>query len=561
MSRGDEAEEVELDLASNLDAVPPFPVLSLEVRESESGGGEVWLDGELIATASDVSDRSLFAAGKKAAGERAARRAGGVRAVRVLAVLPDGSRDRLVIDTDGRAFDASERSRRAGSVASRWAEFSRRERLLLVGSGVAALVAAGAIVGMAWPDGGGAVERAVVSSTSRSPRPAPTATQLPMLGPEGDVLTADWSVGPVADGAPVVVSGGRVVTVADGGAVIGVDPETSGRVWSTGLGEDPQELRAGQYGGRPAVFAITSTKAAVVSASSGEQVWSHDLGDGERAVMTAQGPLVLRDEVTALARAKSGEWVERVVPPAAEPVAVDGTDVLSVSDSGHWWKVSSATVPPAAQRFPSPQKGAKPRGVLTTTSSFLLFAWSGKGGKQLVQQFSWSDLTTPIRVLTAGEGGEGKPSEEAARVAPSGEWMVVDRDVVDLKSGRVTRLPQDWSTTAVLEDRAYGEPVDGQVRIVDRLGAVTTVSADDSSSSGEERAVPLMQAGPLTLFVGGQEESRLFAVRLPALDSRSSAPPSSTPAPSTPSADPKKNPKPTKPSTTTAKPSRSGGAR
>ncbi|KNX39695.1 hypothetical protein VV01_00205 [Luteipulveratus halotolerans] len=361
-----------------------------------------------------------------------------------------------------------------------------------------------------------------------------------------------------------------MVTVLDGGALVGVDARTSGVVWRVPLGRGSRQvdLSVSSADGQDLVTAITSSRAVTVNGASGAVVFDRGVGRGDEAVSTPLGVVIRRGEVSAQMRTPSGQWVTRAVPPASEPVAPWGSDLLSVNAMGQWWRVTSDRVSPAAKQLPSPAAGARPRGVLGSSGSGLLFAWTSKDGKrQLVQQYAWGDLTRPVKTVTAGRPGSGALSKDALRWSGDGTWFVLDQSLVNLATGKVVTLPADWATETVLTDRAYATPTTAGVRMVTRDGGISTDPIPDASS--DHVGMPSAQLGSLGLVVApGGDGDRLFAVTLataaaatptPAPSSATKTPakpaPStstgktSTPAPTKPKpkSPPKSTPAPTKP--------------
>lgn len=536
-------------------AAPRFPVLLLEIRDDGDGVGQVWLDGSLAADGEElaeagegpwsVDDRRLFRYALGLAGDRAGARPGSVKLIRVQAVRPGGGRDELVVDADGRAVPAraSGSPSRAGSSMAGLRGLDGRQKAVLAGVAVVAVVSVGGLVGMALPSGDGSATAAPAATTTLAPRPSATPTQLPVLGPDGRVTTARWSVGPVASGErDVVAAGGRVITVTGNDDLAGFDPVTSARVWKTSLGRGSNRasLVVWEHAGKPVVTATSSSRVATVDAATGKVVAAKALDSGDEAVATPRGVVIRQGSVTAQVQDARGRWVNRVVPPGSTPVAPAGTDVLAVNPQGQWWQVASDRVPPAQRQFPVPEQGATPRGVLATTDAGLLFAWSSKDAKkQLVQLYPWTDFGRPAKTFTAGQPGTGRFGDDAARVSPDGKHVVIDQSLVNLSTGKVTTLPNGWVTASVLNDRVYARPADEQVRVASMTGRVSAARVNDTDA-----AVPLAQINSLGLVkasTGGTSDTHLYAITLPAPPAGASAAPSTTkPAPSaTPTAPPK----------------------
>lgn len=532
-------------------SVPPFPVLDLEIREGD-GGAEVWLNGSRLTVRDEsgavvegpleVSDERLYDTGRRAAAEFAQGREGAIKAVRVLALRADGTRDRLVVNAAGEVtvLDAARRSGTSASGRRSSPRLERRQRVVLVACGLAGCLVLGVMGRLAWSGDDDRRPASAVTTTSVSAPPRATPTQLPVLGPAGDVVTARWSsVGTKSSSGPVVVTGrGDVVTVSDRGEAVGVDPRTSAVRWSITLGRGAQsvDLSLVRRGSRELVAVVTTRSVREVDPGTGTEEYRRDLTDGEEAVPTPQGVIVRQGPVSAEVRDGAGRWQRRVVPPGADPVVPMGSDVVSVNARGEWWRVTSAQVSPPLKRLPAPEKGASPRGVLASTAKGMVFGWVSKDGKkQMLQLYRWGAFERPAQTVTAGKAGTTAFGEKAAVVSADGSWLIVDQSLVDLEAGKVRPLPADWQTATVLSDRAYARPADDQLRVVSRSGVVATSEAPGVGA--DEVGIPVAQVGTLGVVVAASDgtgsERKLYGVELGPVPSTAPAPAKKpTPAPS-----------------------------
>lgn len=508
------------------ESAPRFPVLTLEVREG-ADGAEVWFDGVRVPVGADgaevleTSDARLYEAGIASAASRAAQRAGLAKCVRVLALTPDSAPEEFVVEGDGTVHRVGEAGVRRSRTSS-WGSFTRQQKAVVVGASVAAALAAGALLGVVIPSETAARGPAEVAASPTGPVP----TVLPVLGPSGEVETAAWSSAPVAgERVPVVIAAGVLVTVSADGELVGLSLDSGRQLWRyelDGASASTQLSSTTAADGVARVTAVTGSAVATVDPASGRAVMARSLDRDEEALAVHGGVVVRTAGVGASVQDPAGRWSSRVVPPGAAPLAQVGPSLVSMNAQGQWWSVTSSMVPATPARLPSPAKGAVPRGVIASTPAGLLFAWTTSDGTtQLLQQYSWSDLSKPVRTVSAGRPGAGAPRAASVSVSQDGTWVILDQDLVDLTSGKVTKLPQDWRTDIVLVDRAHAMPSEVGLRYVTRAGKVATADRPTGKN-----ASPLAQSGSLAVVASAADgvAARLYGLQLdksdPAVGSR-----------------------------------------
>lgn len=474
----------------------------------------------------------------------AARRQGSVRAVRVVATDAEGDTWPLVVTADGEVLDAPERPDGSEGRSFRW-------WWVALPVGVIALVTALAVVTMTV--GGGESPARAASTSSASAAPRPTPTQLPVPAPPGWAELASWSapVGDASGSEPVVAIAGGKVFVATGDAVAAHVTATGTQAWSE---ETDGPVTAGPAAtvvdGRRVVVAATASSVYAWSPASGKQIGKWDLSSGDEVTMTETGPVVTGQDRHGRVIV-DGELVSRVIPAEAEIVGPGEAGSLLVAGApGQVWSVGDDKVAgsPLALEAPKDTKFVR---VVAWTGKTVVAAFTATGkkadpSKVVLRSYAkgaWEPQWTSKAVPDRGD-------EDLMTVATGGAWGTYGPRLVDLRTGEVKGLPEQWRTSTLGRELGFGV-VGGRVLSVTPSG-LTAASTEEQKAPGEapedgEAPAPGAVADGRAFVIAPDGESQhLYALRVddPAATSTPSPSTSSAPAPKPSSKAPKSTPAP-----------------
>lgn len=338
--------------------VPPFPVITLQLHDDDT----VTVDGRPVEIGMDQAPTE---AGIEAVTDRVI--ADGLRAVRVRATSPDGTRFMVVTD-QGKAYPlaiAANTEKKAPSRAAR-----------AVVIGAAALVVLGGVAG--------ATAFAIATSQSQ-PAPSPSWTppnagaNLPVPAPPGYGQAASWAVEVNKSIAPVMVDGSRIALVDTTGALTVLDTDTGKPVWN---GSGRVDAQGGIH-----VSTVEGTPVLTTSSSSTISLWALDktattvepviIKTGTRATVTYLGSAPLIDLGSqTIALIVNGALTRVDVPVTATPVMATTSGAIA-ANSAHWWNLSADTQP-IEHDMPNPQGvGAQPTLISAADDDHLIVLWPG----------------------------------------------------------------------------------------------------------------------------------------------------------------------------------------
>lgn len=510
-------------------AVPPYPLVRLVMRRSEEDEGsfEGLVDGELVVQGASVDEvRSVLIA---RAAERAVSRPGMRPAIRVVGEDEDGDTFELVVTGDGEVFERPSATERAVGAQS-----GSKRRVVAVGLLLTGLLGAGVGTGAAIVLSGGDEKSASAPVIASPAAPSPTPTQVPVPGAPGWAQQAVWSV-PVgggasasADTAGVATDGRFVFAPADGGkpAVAAYDARNGQRKWRAAV---DQSLTTGPFvtkvEGAPAVVAASSSRLYAWT-PGGREIGSWKLASSQKVVSTPTGPVVTAQGSQHAQIVVGGKLATRVLPAASTAVAPgQGGVLVAAGGAGQVWSVASADVAGAAVNLEAPAK-TEFKTVVAASSRVVVAAFAPKGddaaGKVVLRAFtvgSWKPTWTSSPV---------PDSSEQAMVSPDGGWGVFGSSVVDLGSGKVVGLPQDWRTTSVNDEVGFGV-TGSQVRAVTKAGLGAGVGQSSQQDAVVAQQAPQAAAGTTAFLVAGDGDGvHLYAVPLVTPAATSPSPSSSS---------------------------------
>lgn len=450
--------------------VPLYPLVRWQIRETSDGDLEGVVDDEVVAT--DVELEPVRRAIVEAGAREAAKRIGNVRAVRMRGTGLDGSVFNVVVTAGGEVYDStptgeadrqdrtSQQSRRKAPPRYESKSGRRAARLYTAGLVVLPLVLFGAPLALL-------AAQYFDDDTAKRRPPAPPPAQLPVVAPGGYADVARWSV-PLGESAfaaaegQVAADGHRVYVAQNGGNDIGAYDAASGRrrwAYTDLSGTVVAGPALARVGGVARVVAATSSELVLLDPATGREAGKWDLpGQTVGVQITATGPVVLVDDTHARI-VVDGDLVTRVIPATGTPVAPSRNGSLVVTGGGEVWTVRSATLAGRSSRLPR-FAGYRPEAAAGWTGSRLVVSYAPRSSTSSddvrllsVAAGSWRQqwVTEPVDpIYTATE------HELGLETAPAGDWGIYGTTTVDLASGDVQGLPDDWETSVVGDVHAFG---------------------------------------------------------------------------------------------------------
>lgn len=284
------------------------------------------------------------------------------------------------------------------------------------------------------------------------PRPFPGTP------PAGFGATPRWISEPVQSGRVVAV-GDAIAYLTTGGRLTVVDAMTGAKRWSVPLpsgGTTTPPARTRIDGADVLATQVGSTLA-WWRLEDGRPAGTLTLPAQARTTFLGEAPLVGLDSHT-VAVISQGKLTRVAVPAGAYPLAAKATGRVTAASSRGWWHVRPDAAPGAVRPWEDPAgqqqaPGSAPGVVGYAGSSLLLLYPADRTGALHV--VAHTDREQDVRLSFRGRVAPVSQVTQPWWPAPSGEWGVLGRTLVDLKAGKVSDLG-DWVTTWVTHDRAYG---------------------------------------------------------------------------------------------------------
>ena len=356
---------------------------------------------------------------------------------------------------------------------------------------------------------------ALLGPGPQGPFTAPSG-KAPVEPVAGWTKQADWispSLAPVSRDAPVLEADGTIITTVkttSGTELVGLRAKDGMRLWHSPIeGEltgPPQLITRGDD---PAIVAATDNSLIRWSGLGGPgeppatQTWDFTEA-GLELVPGSPVPLLVNED-TLTARVLVDDQLQLVsLPSGGRPIAADASGtVTTVTPDGHW-----STSAPDQQRSDTsllkpPAFGSLVEEVLGTEGGTLVVSWTGGEDRSYVAGYDTADDMRPLWTTSV----LGHPTPETFRASPDGGWAIAGRAAIDLQSGQATRLPRDWVTLSVTDDRAWSTH-----DVVTRSGRVIALEERVADSRGVPGGVT---AGGLALVVAAADEGapRIYALR------------------------------------------------
>ena len=503
--------------------VPYFPCVRIELRQASPGGQvEGLVEGVVVATDPDVS--VVRGAVVSEVAEQAAAREGAIRAVRTTGVGVDGSSWDQVITADGQVLEVTAPTAPGSS--------GRPSPVVLGCAGfllVLVLAVAGVVVVVSRHPAA-----PMKAQVTRTVAPAPSPTQLPVVGPAGSSSQAAWSVPlgtPTGSTATVGIDGQRVYAADAGHQSVAAYQSSTGRAaWSAKVdGPVVAGPMLAMIDGASRVVAATNDHvyAWVPGTGAKSGSWSTGLPGAGTVRLTGTGPVVGTD-ANHVRIVVGGQLVTRVVPADATPIAPGSAGSLIVAGApGQVWSVGSAQVAGSPIVLTAPA-GTAFSAVVGSTSTRLVAAFtkttSGGSAQVVLRAFtvgSWAPLWTTVAIPSSQAALTGGGTLPLV-VSPDGSWGIYGSTTVAMSSGTTAGLPTDWQTSCVGHGLAFGVS-GGKVLAATPTGltasstAAARVTAASGAASGTSQVVPPQGGGNGFAFIIASSGSNaaLYAVAAP----------------------------------------------
>lgn len=535
-------------------SVPLYPLLRAEIRESENGEFIGLVDDAVVASDVDLEPvrQAVIAAAAKVAGKRV----GALRAIRVRGTGVDGSVFHLVVTATGEVHEATSRGL-LGTKPTSGAPPAGQGQKKIRGAGclfigllvLVPLLTLGPVVAML-------VARGMGGDTDAAPPKPHSPTQLPVVAPAPYSDVADWSVDLgtssfAASGDTVDADADRVYVTENGGRDVAAYDAASGvPAWEftdlDGAVNTGPALTTVE--GDQVLAVASSTQLVLLDPETGSEVGEWELPDSGLGVrITATGPVVLVDPTHAQI-VVDGELSTRVIPATGQPVAPgSGGSLVVVSAGGQLWAVTSDSIAGKPTALPRVRRylldGAagwtgsrlvlayRPRTVTGTDHVRLVSVDSSRGAQQWVTK-----PLPPLHTVTEGELG--------LLAAPAGEWGIYGTKVVDLSNGEIVHLANDWTTTTISDDHAFGTGK-GRPLVATPAGVTAASRAAAQLDSTTDPVAPQATSGARAFLVQNNgSHSVLYALDV-AEPGTAAGTPSSSPAPSSATEPSRPGPTPT----------------
>lgn len=422
--------------------VPTFPVVPVRVSLSDAGDTKAEFNGHPV----DVPPgQDPIAALMQRAAIAAADRP--LRAIRLAAT---DSADRtwpVVVHADGRTWDMSPRT-----VPTR----PTRRKVITIASvatlAVALTGAAGTV--LVLRDG----EDTTVAATPTTPAPGDPG-ESPVVPVDGWTRRAVWTSPALVNDAPPLVSDDAVVTqtqTADRNiSLTSLDPDTGGIIWQTPL--DTRLDQSPDLAEVDSELVITGTTQGQLLTwdLAGTPLQRYDLPTDAILVPESKAPLAYSERQAVAITLDGDDAVQRVMPAGARPISADGQGkVYAADDLGNWWALTDERVAPSPQRLEPPDAESVPVEVLGVAGRTLVVLWStAENEDEATSTLTGYGLDADLApvwtsVMQDGQDADWYPD-------PSGTWAVLGRTSIDVETGDITELPDDWTTAAITTDAAW----------------------------------------------------------------------------------------------------------
>lgn len=309
-------------------------------------------------------------------------------------------------------------------------------------------------------------------------------------------------------GPALVINTDRVAVVTADRRIMLIEASSGDTVWS---GQVPE----GEF--LTNLAATTIDEQLVVATQVGDRLcwWTLQGGapgelalpPGARATFLGQAPLIALGPTT-VAAVRNGSLLHMELPGGATALAARTTGVTTVASSAGWWHLRPGT--PAGPPTPWESTTREPITpiVIAYANDQIITALVGK----TVQVLVYSDRDRDVRFnfagpIRTGESNSGRVSLTWT-AAPSREWGILSRTLIDLTRGRIVDLG-DWTTQHIAADRALG-------RIAGRPVLVGPTIPRGQLISGEGFPEDLTTAGALVrASENGSETLYLLPPRIP----------------------------------------------
>lgn len=441
-------------------AVPVYPAVPIELHRGADGTEQAFMHGREvpIEPGQSAKDAAFAAAAAEASTQHG-------DAIRVVATTADGDTYRMVVHADGRAWDLPEPKAKKRPA---W---------------VMPLAAAGAVTVLALVTGGLALsgrndnQPPAAATSSVTPTPSGTPTELPVLAPDGWATHALWSSPALArdDLVPLMYESVVIVPTADN-RLVAINASTGSLAWASTLSRSG--LTAGpvvtRLGNGPSIVGQSGTDLLWWPLRGAKDPRTIALPQGATVTFNGAAPLVQLEGQKSAVLDSTGNIQRRVIPAGSVALAAnqDGT-VTTVSDTGLWWHSTNATIAVDGSPLTPPQAGAKPLKVAGYAGHHLVMLWTMPDKTISGAIYDDTQAMALTKVIPLGARTDTPKWDPS----PTLTWGVLGNQLVHLDTGATYGLG-DWRTVRVINEIAYGEngsAVDGLA--VDQAGHTRIIGA------------------------------------------------------------------------------------
>lgn len=256
-------------------------------------------------------------------------------------------------------------------------------------------------------------------------------------------------------GPALVIGADRVAVVTADRHLMLIQGDSGNTIWSAELpaGDAKTDLASTTVDGRPSIAVQLDDRLCwwAVDDAAPRQV---DLPPGSRSTFLGESPLIGVGPST-VATIRDGSLVRIEVPTGAVALAARSGGQVTAASSAGWWHLR----PDAQAGPPTPWESISRNSVSPTVISYaggqIITAATDKAVRVLVYSDRENDVRFNFGGVLAGAQTNSGRLGLAWHPAPSGQWGILSRTMIDLSRGRLVDLG-DWTTQHVASDRALG---------------------------------------------------------------------------------------------------------
>lgn len=268
---------------------------------------------------------------------------------------------------------------------------------------------------------------------------------------------ARWRTPPLLprSGPALVIGADRVAVLTAERRLMLIDAASGNTLWSQEIpaGDAVTNLAATTVDRRPSVAVQLGDRLCwwAIEDATARQV---DLPPASRVTFLGESPLIGVGPST-VATIRDGSLVRMEVPTGAVALAARASGSVTAASTAGWWRLR----PGAQAGPPTPWESISRNSVSPTVISYagaqIITVVTDKVARVLVYSDRENDVRFNFGGVIPGAHNNSQRQGLAWRPAPSGQWGILSRTMIDLSRGRLVDLG-DWTTQHVASDRALG---------------------------------------------------------------------------------------------------------